>query len=131
MMKNLLFRSTLALALAATPFVGGPSSAEAQTRKSVFQTGEELTYKVKFGFIKLGTVTIKTLGPNTQYGANKVAARMQFATADVPFLDAKSLVTTVIDTNAMYLVHFEQKGEGGKVGKSDRRGKRPCPSLPQ
>lgn len=116
MLKKNLFRSTLALALVAGPMIGNVSTVDAQTRKSVFQSGEELTYKVKFGFIKLGTVTIKTGAPNTQYGPNKVTAKMQFQTADVPFLDAKSLVTTVIDTNSMYLVHFENKAtEGGKT----------------
>jgi hypothetical protein len=108
--KNIL-RSALAIALMAGPLMGSSDVAQAQTRKSVFQTGEELTYKVKFGFIKLGTVTIKTNGPA---GANKVTAQMHFATADVPFLNAKSLVTDVIDTNGMYLVSFKQKGQEGE-----------------
>jgi hypothetical protein len=111
--KNGFLKGALALALMAGPVVGGADLAQAQTRKSVFQTGEELTYKVKFGFIKLGTVSIKTGGPAANYGANKLTAKMQFATADVPFLDAKSLVTDVIDTSAMYLVHFDQKGQEG------------------
>ncbi len=111
--KKNVFRTGLALALAAGSLAGSADVAQAQTRKSVFQTGEELTYKVKFGFIKLGTVSIKTGGPSTNHGPNKVIAKMQFATADVPFLDAKSLVTDVIDTSAMYLVHFDQKGQEG------------------
>lgn len=111
--KTGLVKGALALALMAGPLMGSADLAQAQTRKSVFQTGEELTYKVKFGFIKLGTVSIKTGGPASGYGPNKVTAKMQFATADVPFLDAKSLVTDVIDTNAMYLVHFDQKGQEG------------------
>src|SRR5687768_721014 len=88
--KKNIFRAALALALATGSLAGSADMAQAQTRKSVFQTGEELTYKVKFGFIKLGTVSIKTGGPATGYGPNKVTAKMQFATADVPFLDAKS-----------------------------------------
>src|SRR5580698_3361848 len=31
-----------------------------QTRKEIFQPGEELVYKVKYGFVKLGTVVIQT-----------------------------------------------------------------------
>lgn len=108
--KKNIFRSALAVALMVGPILGSADLAQAQTRKSVFQTGEELTYKVKFGFIKLGTVTIKTGGPA---GANKVTTQMHFATADVPFLNAKSLVTDVIDTNGMYLVSFKQKGQEG------------------
>jgi hypothetical protein len=113
MMKKTFVRSTLALALATGSIAATNVEAQAQTRKAVFQAGEELQYKVKFGFVKLGTVTIKTVGPNNQFGAGKMTTRMQFQTADVPFLNAKSLITTVIDTNAMHLVHFEQKGQEG------------------
>lgn len=109
--KRLVF-GALALGLA-TSLTTSADTAQAQTRKSVFQTGEELTYKVKFGFIKLGTVVIKTGGPAPQFGPNKLNASMQFWTADVPFLDVKSLVKNVIDTNGLYLVHFSTKGQEG------------------
>jgi len=103
-----LLLSSLALASAAPV-----QTAEAQTRKSVFQTGEELTYKVKFGFVKLGTVVIRT---GSSAGSNKVNASMQFWTADVPFLDTKTKIDDVIDTQYVHLVNFkEHSTEGDKV----------------
>ncbi len=85
-------------------------SANAQTRRSVFQSGEQLVYKVKFGFIKLGTLVIKTDGPA---GTNKVNARMQFWTAEVPFLDTHDNIQDVIDTHAVHLVRFEEHSRNG------------------
>jgi len=81
------------------------SPVRAQTRRSVFQTGEELVYKVKYGFIKLGTVVMQTGSPAD---ASHLNARMRFWTADVPFLDTKSLITDVIDTHTVNLFHFEE-----------------------
>lgn len=111
-MKKRIALGLLAFGLT-TGFTALADTAHAQARKAVFQTGEELTYKVKFGFIKLGTVVIKTGGPATQYGPHALNTKMQFWTADVPFLNAKSLVSDVIDTNGLYLVRFEQKGQEG------------------
>ncbi len=85
-------------------------SAKAQTRLSVFQSGEQLVYKVKFGFVKLGTLVIKTDGPA---GGNKVGARMQFWTADVPFLDTHDNITDVIDTHSVHLMRYEEHARNG------------------
>jgi hypothetical protein len=63
--------------------------------------------------VKLGTVVIKTGGPASEYGAGKLRARMQFWTADVPFLDAKSTINDVIDTANLNIVHFESKEQSG------------------
>jgi hypothetical protein len=98
--RNICF---LLLALLFLP--GAFSPIRAQTRRSVFQTGEELVYKVKYGFVKLGTVVMQTGSPAD---ASHLNARMRFWTADVPFLDTKSLITDVIDTHAVNLFHFEE-----------------------
>ncbi len=92
---------------------GAVNKTTAQKRRSVFQSGEELVYKVKFGFIKLGTLVIQTGSPTDQFGPNQLSARMQFWTADVPFLDTKTQVIDVIDTHAVYLVRFEEHTRNG------------------
>jgi len=93
-----------------------PPQSVAQTRLSVFQSGEQLTYKVKYGFIKLGTLVIRTDGP---VGSNRVQARMQFWTADVPFLDTKDQIKDVIDSHYLNLIRFEEHSQNGdkKVNK--------------
>jgi hypothetical protein len=58
----------------------------AQTRKNFLQPGEQLTYKVKYGFVKLGTVVMQT----GTVSNGIVTARLHFWTAQVPFLNAKT-----------------------------------------
>jgi hypothetical protein len=108
---------TLAAAALFVMLFGFGRIAEAQTRRSVFQSGEQLVYKVKFGFIKLGTLVIKTDGAA---GGNNIGARMQFWTADVPFLDTHDNITDVIDTHAVHLMRFEEHQRNGdkKTNKS-------------
>ena len=90
--------------------------ANAQKKNPVFQTGERLTYKVKFGFIKLGTLIIETGAPEA---GNRVKTRMKFWSAQVPFLDTKDVVDDVVDTAAVCLMRFEEKGYDGST-KMDR-----------
>ena len=85
-------------------------SATAQTKKDVFQPGEELIYNVKYGFVKLGTVVIQTGGMSAD---GRVSARLKFWTADVPFLNTKSTVTDVIDTKGLYLTQFKEESQNG------------------
>jgi hypothetical protein len=89
----------------------------AQKKNAVFQTGERLTYKVKFGFIKLGTVVIET---GALKEGNHINTRMQYWTAQVPFLDAKDVLDDVIDTSAVCLMRFEEHGYDGdkKINRS-------------
>src|SRR5882757_777600 len=69
--------------------------AQAQKKNSAFLTGERLVYKIKFGFVKLGTLIIETGKPA---GGSRVNARMKFWTAQVPFLDSKDVVDDIIDS---------------------------------
>ena len=85
-------------------------NASAQKKNAVFQTGERLVYKVKFGFVKLGTLVMETGKPA---GGNRINARMKFWTAQVPFLDSKDVVDDIIDSNAMCLMRFEEHGHDG------------------
>src|SRR2546430_2059383 len=86
------------------------SSAIAQTRQNVFQPGEQLVYKVKYGFVKLGTVVIQT-GNMTSDG--KMDMRMQFWTADVPFLHAKTTVTDQFDSRDLTIRKFSEQSSNG------------------
>jgi len=90
--------------------VVSPSSSSAQGRHAIFQSGEELVYKVKYGFVKLGTLVIKT---GESAGTNKINARLQFWTAEVPFLDVHNQVIDVIDTHALCVLRFEEHSRDG------------------
>src|SRR5579872_6932919 len=79
----------------------------AQRKNPVFMTGERLTYKVKFGFVKLGTIVFET---GTYIGNNKNNARMKFWTAQVPFLDTKTVIDDIIDTTGICVMRFEEHG---------------------
>ena len=85
-------------------------ASHSQTRKEVFQPGEELVYKVKYGFIKLGTVVIQTGQMNPD---GTVSMHMRFWTADVPFLNVKTNVTDRFDTRGLYLRTFEEHTVNG------------------
>ena len=86
------------------------SAVSAQTMKDIFQPGEQLIYTVKYGFIKLGTVVIQT-GPTTADG--KINTHMQFWTADVPFLNAKTTVTDQVQTRDLVLTKFNERSQNG------------------
>jgi hypothetical protein len=88
------------------------TDADAQKKNAVFKTGERLVYKVKFGFVKLGTLIIET---GTPVAGNRINARMKFWTAQVPFLDSKDVVDDVIDSNALCLMRFEEHGHDGET----------------
>ena len=92
---------------------GLTTSADAQgpARKEVFQQGEELVYRVKYGFLKLGTVVIQTSSANDQ----RVQARLRFWTADVPLLHTRSTVTDEIDARSLNLMRFQEHSENGDV----------------
>ena len=83
----------------------------AQKKNAVFKTGERLTYKVKFGFIKLGTLIIETGAPQD---GHHIKTRLKFWSAQVPFLDTKDVVDDVIDTSAVCLMRFEEHGYDGE-----------------
>lgn len=103
-------RKTIVFIVASLLTLGVIQHSSAQSRKDVFQPGEELIYKVKYGFVKLGTVVIQTGGISAD---GRVSARLKFWTADVPFLDTKSTITDVIDTKGLFLTQFNEKSQNG------------------
>ncbi len=78
------FNRILSAALATMIVVIAFANGSAQTRKNFLQSGEELTYKVKFGFVKLGTVVIQT----GTISNGMVNTHLHFWTASVPLLNA-------------------------------------------
>lgn len=88
----------------------GTASLHAQTRKDIFQPGEELVYNVKYGFITLGTVVMQT-GANLP--GNRVKAHMEFWTANIPFLNVKTNVTDQFSTRDLTLRTFEEHTQNG------------------
>ena len=103
-------RAIIGAALAALIVVGSFSICSAQTRKDIIQPGEELVYKVKYGFIKLGTIVIQT-GAIASDGT--VSAHMHFWTADIPFIHAKTNVTDQFYSNDLTLHTFEEHSQNG------------------
>jgi hypothetical protein len=80
-------------------------------KKNVFMTGERLTYKVKYGFVKLGTIVFET---GACLGNSQIKTKMKFWTAQVPFLDSKDVVDDIIDTTGICVLRFEEHGHDGK-----------------
>ncbi len=104
-------------ALAAMIAVCSISISVAQTRKDIIQPGEELVYKAKYGFIKLGTVVMQT-GAISADGTT-VSARMHFRTANNPFLHAETTDLDQFYTNDLSLHTFEEHTQTGD-DKSDK-----------
>ncbi len=114
--KNSLLQTSVTRRIAVVSFFiliafGSSQDSFAQRKLPVFKTGERLTYKVKFGFIKLGTLVIETGAP--QQG-NQIKTRLKFWSAQVPFLDTKDVVDDVIDTASVCLMRFEEHGYDGE-----------------
>ena len=93
------------------------SIGSAQTRKDIIQPGEELVYKAKYGFIKLGTVVMQT--GNTSADGSTVSARMHFRTADIPLLHAETTDIDQFYINDLSLHSFEEHTQVGD-DKSDK-----------
>jgi hypothetical protein len=104
-------------ALAAIIAICSISISAAQTRKDFIQPGEELVYKVKLGFVKLGTVVMQT-GAISNDGTT-VSARMHFRTADIPLLHAETTDIDQFYTNDLSLHTFEEHTQSGD-DKSDK-----------
>ncbi|MFI5201549.1 MAG: DUF3108 domain-containing protein [Candidatus Kapaibacterium sp.] len=96
--------------LAVVCLAGWSLTGWSQTRKDVFQPGEQLVYNVKYGFIKLGTVVIQT-GNISSQGLMK--AHMEFWTADIPFLHVHTTVTDQFANSDLTLRSFEQHEQNG------------------
>jgi hypothetical protein len=111
------FNLLLHAALAAMIVLCLITISKAQTRKDFIQPGEELVYKAKYGFIKLGTVVMQT--GNTSADGTTVNARMHFRTVDNPFLHAETTDIDQFYTNDLSLHTFEEHTQVGD-DKSDK-----------
>jgi len=97
-------------AVAVTIVVCAVTTCFAQTRKDILQPGEELVYKAKYGFIKLGTAVLQT-GAIASDGT--FSAHMRFWTADIPLLHAKTNVIDQFYTDDLTLHKYEEHAEFG------------------
>jgi len=86
------------------------ASSYGQTRRDVFQPGEQLVYKVKYGPIKLGTVVIQTGQPTAD---GTLPAHMVLWSADNPFVHTKTEVTDQFDRRDLTLRRFEEHSQNG------------------
>jgi Protein of unknown function (DUF3108) len=111
------FNGMIHAALAAMIVVCAFTNGAAQTRKDFLQPGEELVYKAKYGFIKLGTVVMQT--GNISADGTTVSARMHFKTVDVPILHAETTDVDQFYTNDLSLHTFEEHTQVGD-DKSDK-----------
>ena len=102
---NRILYAALAMMIVVSAFTNG----SAQTRKNFLQPGEQLTYKVKFGFVKLGTVVIQT-GPIAN---GMVTAHLHFWTAAVPFLSAKTTDNETYYADDLSLHTLEEHATNG------------------
>src|ERR1035437_2022357 len=87
------------------------ASSDAQERKEVFHPGEQLVYKVKYGFIRLGTLIIQT----GSVVDGKAIMHLELWTADVPFLHTKTSITDQFDTRDLTLRSFEEHTNNGEA----------------
>ncbi len=111
------FKPLFPAALAAMIVVSAGSVSLAQTRKDFLQAGEELVYKAKYGFLKLGTVVMQT-GSVSPDGTT-FSAHMHFWTADIPLLHAKTIDNDQFYTNDLTIHTFEEHTQVGD-DKSDK-----------
>lgn len=103
MARNMRYLSTIILIGALSVSSSDFSRAQA-ARKEVFHPDERLVYKVKYGFIKLGTVIIQT----GKVIDGTAIAHMEFWTADVPFLHTRTSITDQFDTRDLTIRSFEE-----------------------
>ena len=102
---NRISHAALVMMIVACAFTNG----SAQTRKNFLQPGEQLTYKVKFGFVKLGTVVMQT----GTVANGLVSARLHFWTAQVPFLNAKTTDNETYYTDDFSLHTLQEQASNG------------------
>ena len=105
---------TIALAILALSVI--PCAARAADLSStVFQPGEELVYKVKYGFVRLGTVTISTVRDNNaKNGEYHIVWKME-SNPSVPFFSLNEYDESVVDVADLMSQRF--------YGRSQRSGK--------
>ena len=101
---------TMALALAA-PAVGG----EGAKTTGVFQPGEELTYKVKWNFVRLGTIILQTVQDSSCSDRNdfKIVMIVQ-SNPDLPFIWIREYNESLINALSLSSRRFKARHRNGE-----------------
>jgi hypothetical protein len=81
----------------------------------VFYSGETLVYKVKWTFIRIGTITIKTTSCENNPDYIKVSMLVE-SNPSIPFLDIKEYNETIIDRNTLMSNSFYAFYQNGSDG---------------
>ncbi len=96
------------------------SSQKPVNTSSVFFEGEDLIYNVRYGFIDLGQVRIKTL-KRTQYDGSSAFHTMAYIDSykKVPFVDLHAVFESLIDTGVFsrYFLGKSRDGEYWSFGR--------------
>lgn len=96
-----------ALAAIALMLAGSPVVRAADISSPVFQDGEELTYKVKFGFVRLGTVTVTTKRDQSKEGVPEYHLVMKLeSNPSVPFFRLNEYNESVMDPATLMSKRF-------------------------
>ncbi len=97
--------------------VAGVYSQNTISTSKVFYSGETLIYKVKWTFIRIGTITIKTTACENNPDYIKVSMLVE-SNPSIPFLNIKEYNETIIDCRTFmsnsYYAYFENGGDGTK-----------------
>ncbi len=103
-------RSVTHALLVVLSIVSFSTTSLSQTRKDFLQPGEELVYKVKYGFVKLGTVVMQTGNVSSD---GLVSTHLHFWTADIPFLNAKTTDNEQYYADDLCVRSFEEHSING------------------
>ena len=97
--------------------VVGVYSQNTISTSKVFYSGETLIYKVKWTFIRIGTITIKTTSYEENPDFIKVSMLVE-SNPSIPFLNIKEYNETIIDRRTFmsdsYYAYYENGGGGTK-----------------
>ncbi len=106
-------RRALQGAMAAVLFVAVPRMAAAQPVPTVYQVGEELTYNVRFSFIDLGQIKIKTVRQVTGDGYHGYFTSANIASyKSIPFVSAEAIFESTVDSGSFSRAFLGRSREG-------------------
>jgi hypothetical protein len=106
-------RRALPGAMAAVLFIAVPPAAGEQTGQGVYVVGEELTYNVRFSFIDLGQIKIRTLRQVSAAGFQGYVTRADIASyKSIPFVSAQAVFESVVDTGSFSRTFLGKSREG-------------------
>jgi hypothetical protein len=108
-MKSILFLTLLA-ALAANDL-----AAQDGRSSSVLQPGEELQYKVRWNFLRLGTLTVRTEQLTDGRDSGKICVSMNVeSNPSIPFVDIHEYSATIIDGETRMSRRYAADWHNGK-----------------